>query len=234
MSRMTSAPAPSGRLEGAGDEILASIVDATSAPRRPQAAGFVVRAAVAMTFAPKALPSWIAVVPMPEAPPWTSRVSPRLQAAAIEHVGPDGEEGLRDRRRLDVGQARRDRQRVDFVRDAIFGIAAAGNQRDHARRPSRWRDGARAAAQRRSPATSRPRMSVAPGGGAYWPCRCSTSGRLTPAAATLIRISPAPATGQRALDDHQRPRGRPGRTATTARIVSDGCVMNSPKACSAT
>ena len=38
-------------------------------------------------------------------------------------------------------------------------------------------------------------MSEAPGGGGYLPRRCSTSGRLTPAAATSIRISPAAGTG---------------------------------------
>jgi len=36
------------------------------------------------------------------------------------------------------------------------------------------------------PATSKPGISDAPGGGGYRPWRCITSGRLTPAAATLI------------------------------------------------
>ena len=36
--------------------------------------------AVASTVAPKALPSWIAVVPMPEVPPCTSSVSPAFSA----------------------------------------------------------------------------------------------------------------------------------------------------------
>src|SRR3989442_7972086 len=38
-------------------------------------------------------------------------------------------------------------------------------------------------------------MSDAPGGGGYLPRRCITSGRLTPAAATLINTSPDPGTG---------------------------------------
>ena len=38
-------------------------------------------------------------------------------------------------------------------------------------------------------------MSGAPGGGGYWPLRCMTSGRLTPAAATLTRISLSPGFG---------------------------------------
>ena len=52
-------------------------------------------------------------------------------------------------------------------------------------------------------------MSEAPGGGAIWPCRCSMSGRLTPAAATRMRISPGPGVGQRPLDQGQgfRPAG---------------------------
>src|SRR3954468_22841606 len=46
-----------------------------------------------------------------------------------------------------------------------------------------------------SPETSRPGKSLAPGGGGYEPERWATSGRLTPAAATLIRISPWPGVG---------------------------------------
>ena len=45
------------------------------------------------------------------------------------------------------------------------------------------------------PAISRPGMSDAPGGGGYLPWRCIRSGRFTPAAATLISTSSAPAAG---------------------------------------
>src|SRR5579871_1825546 len=45
------------------------------------------------------------------------------------------------------------------------------------------------------PAISRPGISVTPGGGGYTPFRWATSGRLTPAAATLTRISPSPGCG---------------------------------------
>src|ERR1700730_4332899 len=38
-------------------------------------------------------------------------------------------------------------------------------------------------------------MSEAPGGGGYLPCRCMMSGRLTPAAATRMRTSPARGSG---------------------------------------
>src|SRR5712691_704309 len=45
------------------------------------------------------------------------------------------------------------------------------------------------------PETSRPGISDAPGGGGYLPRRWNTSGRLTPAAATLMSTSPAAGTG---------------------------------------
>src|ERR1051325_3439846 len=46
-----------------------------------------------------------------------------------------------------------------------------------------------------TPATSRPGMSEAAGGGGYCPIRCMTSGRLTPAASTLINTSPGASSG---------------------------------------
>ena len=53
----------------------------------------------------------------------------RLQRAALEDVGPDGEEGFRDRRGFDRRKAGGNRQGVAFVGEAIFGVAAAGNER---------------------------------------------------------------------------------------------------------
>ncbi len=41
------------------------------------------------------------------------------------------------------------------------------------------------------PDTSKPRISLAPGGGGYLPAACSRSARFTPAAPTLISTSPA-------------------------------------------
>ncbi len=55
-----------------------------------------------------------------------------FERAPIEHIGPDGEVGFGDRGRLDRSQTVRDRQRIGFMRDAIFGIAAAWNKRRHA------------------------------------------------------------------------------------------------------
>ena len=49
--------------------------------------------------------------------------------AALEQVGPDGEQRFRQRRRLGQVEPVRDRQAGARGRDAIFGIAAAGDQR---------------------------------------------------------------------------------------------------------
>ena len=93
-------------------------------------AHFSAEPAVTITSSPNSLPSRIAVVPMPLVPPWTSTVSPSPRAAAPEQVGPDREEGL--------GQAPRPRPSTAAPgtgrhwpsgRGAIFGIAAAGDQR---------------------------------------------------------------------------------------------------------
>src|SRR5258708_11752833 len=99
---------------------------ARSAPRRRQASHFSAEPAVAITWAPNALPSWMAAVPMPEEPPWTSNVSPAFR---LEGVVPHGKEGLGDGCSGDQREPCRDRQRVTFVRGAVFGIAAAHYQR---------------------------------------------------------------------------------------------------------
>ena len=54
-----------------------------------------------------------------------------FQAAALDHIVPDGEGGLRDGRGLDHRQCA-DRQRVAFMRQAVFGVAAAADQRHDA------------------------------------------------------------------------------------------------------
>jgi hypothetical protein len=53
----------------------------------------------------------------------------RLQAAAVEHVAPHGEEGLGQRGRLDVAQALGHRQALAHRRHAQLGITATGHQR---------------------------------------------------------------------------------------------------------
>ena len=52
-----------------------------------------------------------------------------LQATALEHIVPDGEEGLRQRRGLGHREAGRHRQRVALVDEAILRVAAARCQR---------------------------------------------------------------------------------------------------------
>ena len=51
------------------------------------------------------------------------------QTAAVEHVAPDGEVGFGQAGGFDVGKATRNRQALGGGRDAVFGIAAARNQR---------------------------------------------------------------------------------------------------------
>jgi hypothetical protein len=57
----------------------------------------------------------------------------RLQAAAVEDVRPDGEAGFGQARGLDVAEPGRARQALADGRDAVLGIAAAGDQRAGAR-----------------------------------------------------------------------------------------------------
>jgi hypothetical protein len=131
-----------------------------------------------------------------------------LQAAAVEHVAPDREEGFRQRGRLDVAQALGHRQALADRRDAQFGIAATGHQRADAvadleagsrhRLGVAARDGARHF-QAGNVGRARRHRVVA---GAL-----QHVGRFTPLAATRISTSPAPGTGSGV----QRGAGLPAR-----------------------
>ena len=131
----------------------------------------------------------IAVVPMPLAPPWMRMVSPACSrprsktfvqtvknvsgmAAASTMLNPRG-----TGRHCTAGAAQY---------SAYPPPATSAQTRSPGAQPRDRR--------RRSPtivpATSRPGVSGAPGGGGYFPCRCSRSGRFTPAAATRISTSP--------------------------------------------
>ena len=84
-----------------------------------------------MTRAPSALAIWIAVVPMPEEPPCTRKVSPDLSpprstmlCQTVKKVS-----GIAAPSTIDKP---RERQRVAFVGQAIFGVAAADHQRKDA------------------------------------------------------------------------------------------------------
>ena len=100
---------------------------------------------------------------MPLVPPWTSTVSPSIGIAALEQVGPHGEQRLGQRRRLDHGQRRGHRQALAPGRDGIFGIAAAGDQR--ADRLAEQAPSTPSPSATISPATSSPGIDGAPGGG---------------------------------------------------------------------
>ena len=99
---------------------------------------------VVNTVAPNALASWIAVVPMPLAPPWISTALAGLELAALEEVVPDGEVVLRQRRGAAACRSPW----------AAAGIAAPA--RCNIRRRSR-----RASARTRASPTFHPRDAVA-------------------------------------------------------------------------
>jgi hypothetical protein len=99
-----------------------------SAPSAFAAAVFSGPREVAMTRAPAALAIWMAVTPMPLVAPWISRVSPAFSAAALEDIGEDGEDRLRQGRGLNEIETLRDRQGVPGVDHREFGIAAAAQQ----------------------------------------------------------------------------------------------------------
>src|SRR4051812_20077607 len=85
------------------------------------------------------------------------------------------------------------------------------------RSPGRQRD-TLAPTRSTVPASSRPRMSEAPGGGGYLPCRCMRSGRLTPAASTRTRSSAGPGSGV-APTPATRTSGGPGTDIVTIRMT---------------
>ena len=104
---------------------------ARSAPSLRQASALSCEPTVTITFEPNALASWIAMVPMPDEPPWISSVSPGFSAPrsntlcqtviSVSGIAP----ASCDRQR------RRHRHRLGVLRDAILRVAAAGDQRHH-------------------------------------------------------------------------------------------------------
>ena len=136
---------------------------ARTAPSASQSRAFSALPTVAMTFAPSAAPIWIAVVPMPLAPPCTSSHSPAFKRAALEHVVPDGEHGLGQRCGLGERQTLRHRQSYAFRRRRELGIAAAIDERaDKSPGLNRFTPSPSATTL---PATSSPSRSEAPFGG---------------------------------------------------------------------
>ena len=150
--------------------------------------------------------------------------------AALEQVGPHGEQRLGHRRRFDHGSAR--------GAPAGTGRRARRNIR-HSRRPRPARRPAarRRLRRRRRPARrSRPRLpargSTARRAAAdRGPCRWSMSGRLTPAAATLISTSPAPGrgTGRSTTTSTSGPPGVADRSRASSSAIH---VVGPPSPCS--
>ena len=171
---MTSAPRPPVSSRTTATKSSRRWSMAFSAPRLSHTAHFSGDPAVVKTRAPKARPSWIAVVPIPPEPPWTRRVSPdfsRPRSKTLAHTV----------------------KNVSGIAAAAtssrpFGTGrhcGAGATQYSAYPPPETRAQTRSLTQApgvssptatTSPATSRPGMSEAPGGGAYRPCRCSRSG----------------------------------------------------------
>ena len=152
--------------------------------------------AVAITLAPNALASWIAVVPMPLVPPCTRNHSPAVEPPALEHVVPHREEGLGHGRRRAPCRARPGSAAPPAPRRCVCGVAAAVDQRAHlvadASSASRPRPAPPPRRRPRGPAAASVRAAADRARRA-----ACTSGRLTPAAATLTRIWPGRRLGRR-------------------------------------
>ena len=122
-----------------------------------------------------------------------------FQRAAGEDIGPDGEIGLRDGRRLDRRQTGGDRQRVGFMHDAIVGVAAAGDQRRDPR------------AQRIAGRVRAPSDHLA---GDLEAERVARAGRRRDSSPALKDVGPVDA---RSLDPERESRLRPERDAVASR-----------------
>ena len=103
------------------------------------------------------------MVPIPLVPPWTSRLSPSRAQAALEHIVPDGEQGLGNGCRDAHVHVARDAQAMRRMREAILGVSPALTSAQ-TRRPS-ISGGAPMPVATTVPATSSPGIGDAPGGG---------------------------------------------------------------------
>ena len=122
----------------------------------------------------------------------------RLQPAAIDDVGPDRGVGLRQRGRVDQGNARRQRQALRRRRHAVLGVPAAGEQR------------ADLVAHRRIGHALPDRRD---GSGHFQPRDVGSAGGRRVVALALHRVGPID-PGRRHLDQHLARTGsrhRPGR-----------------------
>ena len=102
---------------------------ARSAPSETQTRHFSSLPAVVKTVAPNARASWIAVVPMPLVPPCTRKRSPAARCPSWKTFAQTVKKVFRDARRLFHGKALWHRQALWAGRQAILGVAAAGDER---------------------------------------------------------------------------------------------------------
>src|SRR5436190_9804804 len=167
---------------------------ARSAPIRSQATHFSAEPALTNTRAPRARASWMAVVPMPLDPPWIRIDSPAARRPrsntlvhTVKNVSGMAAAATRSRPR---GTGRH--CGAGATQYSAYPPPATSAQTASPSCHSDTEDPTPAIV----PATSSPGMSDAPGGGGYLPRRCMTSGRFTPAAATLISTSPADGAGR--------------------------------------
>ena len=128
---MTSAPLPAGRLLGRGDEILGLVVDRDVGAELAAGVAFLRRAGRHDHAGAEILGELDRGGADARRAAMHEQGLARLEAAALEHVVPDREEGFRDRGGFRRRQDGRDRQRMSFDRDAVFRIAAADHQGRH-------------------------------------------------------------------------------------------------------
>ena len=86
--------------------------------------------AVAITVAPARLASWMAAMPTPPAPAWTSTVSPRPQVPELEEAIVGGAEGNRHAGG-DVHVEPVRQHQVDAAGTATIGVRAVRHHRHH-------------------------------------------------------------------------------------------------------
>ena len=185
------------------DEVLVPVVDRPRRRRaRRQTASFSAVPAVVTTRAPSACASWMAIVPMPPAPPWTRKTSSGRSPATmntLDHtVQATSGSAAAVTRSTPAGTG------ITWPAGTttLLGVPAAGQQgADLVTRSPVGDAGARPRRRCRcTPGRARRTPRAAAGRG---PCRCSRSARLTAVAATSTSTSPRPGLGVGQLDDAQ-------------------------------
>ena len=185
---------------------------AASAPSFRQAAHFSALPAVAITVAPKALASWIAVVPMPDVPPWTSSVSPAVSRPRSKRFGQTVKKVSGIAAASTIERPSGTGRALVSCTDAVFGIAAAGEERGHRVADAKAR---RAGAERRHLAGDLQPGNVG-----------RSAGRRRVTAEPLQHVRPVDAGGPHADQDRGSSRGTgSGRWTTTSLSRPPGSVM---------